>query len=156
MLLDLEEFSPVRLVGFVGDDSTRPSFSPDGSQVAFLSNKGTHAKTTFGLWVMDARPGSTPRNIGPAVRVPSIGACSWTPDGKAVVAVLDDPDRGDPVALFPIDGGAPRILPTGTFNNRDPVLTVLDGQWRLHFTSQGRTAEVEKTWQTLWVYDIPR
>ena len=156
MVLDVNLFSSLQLVNFSGKDSTRPSFSPDGTKVAFLSNKATDSVMKFGLWVTDARPGSTPRNIGPNVRIPTKGACSWTPDGKGVIAVIDDPDKGDPIAIFPIDGGAPRILDTKTFNNRDPVMKVIDGQWRLFFTSQGLEAKDEKTWLKLFVYDIPR
>ncbi|MCO4768916.1 MAG: PD40 domain-containing protein [Deltaproteobacteria bacterium] len=156
MVLDVNLFSSVPLVNFSGKDSTRPSFAPAGDKVAFLSNKGTESVMKFGLWVVDAKPGSTARNIGPNVRVPSKGALSWTPDGRGVIGVIDDPDQGDPIAIFPIDGGAPRVLKTGTVNNRDPRLLVVDGQWRLVFTSQGAAAEDSKTWYKIFAYDIPR
>jgi Tol biopolymer transport system component len=155
MVLDVNLFSSVQLVDFSGKDSTRPSFSPKGDKVAFLSNKSTDSVMKFGLWVVDAKRGSTARNIGPNVLIPSKGAPSWTPDGRGVVAVIDDPDQGDPIAIFPIDGGAPLILQTGTVNNRDPRLLVVDGQWRLVFTSQGSESKDEKTWYKLFVYDIP-
>ena len=156
MVLDVNMFRSLQLVNFSGKDSTRPSFSPDGTKVAFLSNKGTDSVMRFGLWVTDARPGSTPRNIGPSVRIPTKGACSWTPDGKGVIAVIDDPDRGDPIAIFPIDGGAPRLLATGTTGNREPVLQVVDDRWRLFFTSEGFETAGEHTWQKLFAWDIPR
>ncbi len=155
MVLDINLFSSVQLVNFPGKDATRPSFSSKGDKVAFLSNKGQDSVMNFGLWVVDAKPGSTPRQIGDRVLIPSKGAPSWTPDGRGVIAVIDDPDKGDPIAIFPIDGGDPRILETGTVNNRDPRLLVVDNTWRLVFTSQGSEAKDEKTWYKLFVYDIP-
>ena len=156
MLLDVTLFSSMALVQWEGSDSTRPSFSPDGSKVAFFSNKGTDSATKFGLWVTDSRPGSTPQNIGASVKIPSKGAAHWTPDGKGVIAVLDDPDKGDPICIFPVDGGSPNCLKTGTRVNRDPFLQVTDGQWRVIYTAQQRDGEKEATWLELYVYDIPR
>ena len=155
MVLDVNAYSSVPLVNFSGKDSTRPSFSPRGDKVAFLSNKSTDSVMKFGLWVVDATPGSSPRNIGPNIRVPSKGAPSWTPDGRGVIAVIDDREKRDPIAIFPIDGGPPRILKTGTVNNRDPRLVVVDGQWRVVFTSQGAESQGAKSWYGLFVYDVP-
>jgi Tol biopolymer transport system component len=154
--LDLNMFSHVKLVDFGGADMTRPCYSPDGSKIAFFSNKGAPSVTQWGLWVMDARPGSTPKRVGPLVSLPSKGTAPWTPDGKGLIAAVDDPDAGDPIAVIPVDGGAQRNLATGTFNNRDPNLFVQDGTWRIVFTSQGLDSKAEKTWQKLFVYDIPR
>lgn len=156
MVLDVNLFSSVKITNMSGADSTRPSFSPDGSRIAFLSNKGMSSVQEFSLWVTDARPGSTARKIGDKVKLPSKGAPSWTPDGKGVIAVVDDPDQSDPIAIFPVDGGAPRVLPTGTVNNRDPQMKVIDGTWRMVFTSQGLDAKAEKEFYKLFVYDIPR
>ena len=156
-LLDVAGFATMALVQFEGTESTRPSFSPDGNRVAFFSNKGLDSPTTFGLWVTDARPGGTPRNIGAKVRLPSKGAAWWTPDGKGVIAVKDDPDGGDPICIFPVDGGKPNcLLGTGTRNNRDPMLQVLDGQWRLVFTAQAAGQGTDNTWQEMYIYDVPR
>ena len=104
MVLDVNLFSSVKITNMSGADSTRPSFSPDGSRIAFLSNKGMSSVQEFSLWVTDARPGSTARKIGDKVKLPSKGAPSWTPDGKGVIAVVDDPDQSDPIAIFPVDG----------------------------------------------------
>lgn len=155
-LIDVDSFAELPLVQFMGNESTRPTFSPDGSKVAFFSNKGTDAPTKFGLWVTDSRPGGTARNLAPKVVLPSKGGASWTPDGKGIVAVLDDPDGGDPICIFPVDGGAPRCLSTGTRNNRDPQLSVQSGTWRLLFTAQAFAGDKDSTWQELFLYDIPR
>ncbi|MCO4769632.1 MAG: PD40 domain-containing protein [Deltaproteobacteria bacterium] len=155
MVLDVHHLNSVPLVNFSGKDSTRPSFSPDGGRVAFLSNKGTDSVMRFGLWVVEAKPGSTARNIGRSVRIPSRGALSWTPDGRGLIGVIDAPEQGDPIAIFPIDGGPPRIVSTGTVRNRDPRLHVVDDAWRLLFTSQEAVAS-DRDWHRMFVYDIPR
>ncbi|MCP4870599.1 MAG: hypothetical protein GY898_18000 [Proteobacteria bacterium] len=156
MLLDVNLFTSMALVPWEDSDSTRPSFSPDGSKIAFFSNKGTDGVTKFGLWVTDARPGGTPRNVGAAVKIPTKGAAHWTPDGKGIVAVLDDADKGDPVCIFPVDGGAPNCLDTGTRVNRDPFLIVQDSSWKVVYTAQQTTGADLAEWQELYVYDIPR
>ncbi len=156
MVLDVNMFTAIALVQWEGKDSTRPSFSPDSTKVAFFSNKANDSVTEFGLWVTDSRPGGSPRNIAPKVKVPSKGGPQWTPDGKGVVAVLDDPDRGDPICIFPVDGGSATCLDTGTKVNRDPFLAVVGGAWRLIFTAQQREGEDESIWQEMYVFDIPR
>ena len=155
-LLDVNLFSAVPLVQYEAKDSTRPSFGPDGSMVAFFSNKATDSPTKFGLWVTPARPGGSPRNIGARVLLPTKGGASWTPDGKGVVAVLDDPDKGDPVCIFPVDGGSPNCLATKTRVNRDPQLRVIDGTWRLLFVAQAQEGDNDNKWRELYAYDIPR
>lgn len=154
--LDVNMFAAAPLVQFDGKDSTRPTFSPDGRNVAFFSNKATPSVQEWGLWVTTSQPGGTPRNIGAKVGLPSKGGASWTPDGKGVVAVLDSPDRGDPVCIFPVDGGEPNCLATGTRVNRDPQLRVIDGQWRLVFTAQQKVGDNNSDWQEIYTFDVPR
>lgn len=156
-VVDVNLFAATPLVQYEGKESTRPCFSPDGGKVSFFSNKTSASPTRFGLWVTDARAGNTPRNIAPAALLPSKGCASWTPDGKGVVAVKDSPDEGDPICIFPVDGGAPNCLTgMGTRNNRDPQLLEIDGQWRLVYTAQVSRGDSKATWQEIYVYDIPR
>lgn len=154
-VLDVDMFAAVPLVQHEGKESTRPQFSPDGSKVAFFSNLATDSVTDFGLWVTDARPGGTLQNLAPSVHLPSKGNAYWTPDGKGIIAVKNDPATGDPVCIFPVDGAAPTCLVTGTRVNRDPSLLVVDGQWRLLFTAQQRIGDNESDWKELYVFEIP-
>jgi Tol biopolymer transport system component len=154
--LDVNLFAAVPLVQFDGKDSTRPTFSPDGRSVAFFSNKASTSVQEWGLWVTPSQPGGTPRNIGAKVLLPSKGGASWTPDGKGVIAVMDNPDRGDPICIFPVDGGEPNCLATGTRVNRDPLLRVIDGQWRLVYTAQQKLGDNNSDWQELYTFDVPR
>jgi Tol biopolymer transport system component len=154
-VLDVNMFTAVPLIQYEGKESTRPSFSPDGSKVAFFSNKANDGVTEFGLWVTDSRPGSTARNIAAKVHLPTKGAAYWTPDGKGVIAASNDPDAGDPVCIFPVDGGSPNCLATGTAVNRDPMLLVIDGKWRLLFTAQAASSDAEASWKELYIFDIP-
>ena len=154
-VLDVNMFSALPLVQHEGKESTRPSFSPDGSKVAFFSNKATESVTEFGLWVTDSRPGGTPRAIAQKVHLPSKGGAYWTPDGKGVIAVKNDPDAGDPICIFPVDGASPNCLATGTRVNRDPMLLVHDGLWKMLFTAQQVEGADEAAWKELYIYEVP-
>jgi len=153
MVLDIHMFTAIALVQWEGVDSTRPSWSPDGSQLAFFSNKASDSVFEFGLWTTDSRPGGSPRLIAPRVKVPSKGAARWTPDGKYVLAVLDDPDQGDPVCFFPVDGGGARCL-AGARTVRDPFLTVHEDRWLVIATAQQMAGEDPLLWQTLVVFEL--
>lgn len=155
-VVDVNLFAAVPLVQFEGKDSTRGSFSPDGRTVAFFSNKATATPSEWGLWVTSSQPGGTPKAIAAKVLLPTKGSASWTPDGKGVVAVLDNPDRGDPICIFPVDGGDANCLSTSTRVNRDPTLRLVDGVWRLVFTAQQRSGDNDSAWHELFTFDIAR
>ena len=69
---------------------------------------------------------------------------------------MDDPDQGDPLCIFPIDGGSPRCLATGTRNNRDPQLRVIESQWKVLYTAQAASGDSDSSWQEMYIYDVPR
>ena len=92
-------------------------------------------------------------DIRPTIAIPKKDG----PDGKGVIAVKDNADEGDPICIFPVDGGSPNcLLGAGTRNNRDPQLTMQGSTWRLFYTAQQASGSNENTWQQMYTYDIPR
>lgn len=151
MVLDVNMFTVLALVQWDGGDSTRPVFSPDDTRLAFFSNKGTDSVQEFGLWVTDSLPGGTPRNIAPRVKVPSKGTAYWTPDGKYLLAALDNPDARDPLCFLPVEGGSARCLAGADARTfRDPFLVVSEGKWLVIATARGPGSR----WQSLVVFEM--
>lgn len=96
-------------LGSAGLDVT-PAWSPDGSQIAFASNRDG---SDFKLWVMNA-DGSNPRPLTPPGAYADVFP-TWSPDGRLIafqrrngdayrVGLL--PAAGGAAALFEFDGDA--------------------------------------------------
>ncbi len=67
-------------------DDTLPAWSPDGSTVAFLSNRGLDPDRTgkVALYVIGVGAGDTPRKLVEFF-APNKAALAWTPDGTRIV-----------------------------------------------------------------------
>ena len=70
-MVGLDGTDPVKLL----DNAKWPTWSPDGSRLAFLRDGD--------LWVANA-DGSDPQNLTGG-RTPAYGNASWAPDGSALV-----------------------------------------------------------------------
>ena len=67
----------------------RPDWSPDGTKVAFASDRGSEGD--FDLWVLDTEDGSRKRlTSGPA----EDGAPAWSPDGSEIAFGRQEPGEG--------------------------------------------------------------
>jgi Tol biopolymer transport system component len=134
-----------------GHTQTRPSFSPDGKQLAFYSNHRDPSR--FDLYVLPL--GGTPRVIAERVVMDSAGP-SWTPDGEHLVYVLDDESRYDPIYTAPVaDPSRARPLNTGTVGNGDLDLTTgTDGRLYLAVTAQGLEGDDKRDFKRVYVMEL--
>ena len=122
-----------------GSIQTKPSWSPDGTKLAFYSN---HAdKERYDLWVIEAKAGAQPKKLLEGVIPNERRGPAWTPDGSAILQVVNRPETFSPILLVSASQpGVNKALKTGTQNNSDVYLQqVADGKVLVAFTAQGRT-----------------
>ena len=102
----------------LSDDSSsvenQPRWSPDGSQLLFLSRNGAYVSPSLGGSERLVAPGGD----GDA----AVRSANWSPDGRSVVLV-----RNDSLLVLPLDGGAMRRVGHGT--SLHSCTWSGDGQW---------------------------
>ncbi len=85
------------------ENDSLPAISPDGSRVAFVSNRGGQRS----LWLVSTA-GGAPRLVVPANVV---DRPSWSPDGRSLVYAAEGEDSELGLWTVSADGGAPVAVP---------------------------------------------
>jgi TolB protein len=113
------------------DWNLRPTFSPDGQFIAFVSDRSSALPT---LWLMNAADGSGRHTLStPGVQQDDVDALAWSPDGSQLAVTLFNEPGPTQIALVPMNSGSgtrelARVLtslPPGAF---DPTWAP-DGSW---------------------------
>lgn len=126
---------------------TRPSFSPDGTQIAYFSNEGD--ADGFDLYILPLN--GKPIRVATEV-VLNAGGPAWTPDGKWLVYVKHDNDNFNPVWAVPVaDPSKARMVATGTVGNADiHVARRVDGRTWLALAAQGRVGDAVRDFRRIY------
>lgn len=82
-------------------DDGSPSWSPDGTQIAFISKRAhpdPDRTSNEDLWVVDARAGAEPRRLTNTPEGEG-GRPAWSPDGSRIAVLVGDTDQNTAYSL---------------------------------------------------------
>jgi dipeptidyl aminopeptidase/acylaminoacyl peptidase len=130
-------------------DDGAPTWSPDGSLIAFSANRTDNPDTNDNsdIYVVEPREGAKPRAL--TTSPGSDGSPVFSPDGKSIAYLTG----GDPkdiwyatnsVALVPVAGGPSKILTTGLDRNVSRPQFAPDGSGVLFLLEDGGNTHLAK------------
>jgi dipeptidyl aminopeptidase/acylaminoacyl peptidase len=99
-------------------DEELPVWSPDGSQIAFVTKRGTgdlDRNDNTDVYVIDAKIGAEPRQVTTSPASDGNGRVAWSPDGKQIAYLTGEEVKysaynQNKLAVIAATGGQPRRL----------------------------------------------
>jgi Tol biopolymer transport system component len=113
-----------------------PSFSPDGSSIAFASNRSGY----FEIWVC-GRDGANPRQLT-SFGGPDVGSPRWSPDGRHI-AFDAQPGNNPDVYVVESDGGPVQRITSQPSDDARPSWSG-DSRWIYFRSDRGGTRQIWK------------
>jgi TolB protein len=111
------------------DWNFRPAWSPDGKQIAYVSDK---ASTFPQLWLMSAVDGTGRHAVAtPGLPAEAVDAIAWSPDGTQLAFTVFNEPGPTQIAVLPLDGAgrqAGKVLTDLAGGALDPTWAP-DGSW---------------------------
>ena len=116
-LFDVATKKAVAITSGVLYDESSPVWSPDGTQIAFVSKRGAgdvDRTDNSDVWVIEAKAGAQPRQVTTSPN-PDEGPLAWSPDGKSIAYLAGEDLKysaynQNRLAVIPSAGGQPRYL----------------------------------------------
>lgn len=142
-IVNAETGVKIRLEIPAGATASAPTWSPDGSSIAFLVNTDDASH----VYVADARTGAS-RRLSARAALPVLSTTlDWSPDGSAVYAVLvPEPRAAAPKQLAIADGPLVRMTTAGTKNKTPTYMSLLSSPYEkalLEYYATGQLARIE-------------
>ena len=128
--------TPIRVIASTRSDH-QPDYSPDGTRVAFVSNRSGNDE----VWTAGG-DGSSPVQVTTQAAIPT--APRWSPDGRRI-AFAQRPSGNVDIYVVDAQGGTPRRMTTDPANDASAYWS-RDGKW-IYFASN-RTGRQE-VWKML-------
>lgn len=127
------------------DHEISPAWSPDGTELLFVSNRG-HIYGTGGFWRMKAEAGAEAHEIH-YEETAWKARPSFSPDGKRIVYASYLGQAWHQLWVMPAQGGDPFPLSYGDFDNINPRWSA-DGRKIAFISNRGGNT-------SLWIQQIP-
>jgi Tol biopolymer transport system component len=132
-------------------DEIRPSWSPDGTKVAFYSNQKSSKDQVFDLWVINA-DGSNPKRLVKDVVVDEHQGPAWTDNSKNILYVKRDFDRANPIRWVNVINRRGGLITQETQLNSDLSAHYGDdGVTYLAYYARGHVNSEDKSWKRIFV-----
>jgi eukaryotic-like serine/threonine-protein kinase len=116
-------------------DNSSPIWSPDGSRIAF----GSQRNGKWGIYQKSAN-GTGGEELLVESDLPMVPMC-WSPDGKFIVYTLRDPKTGFDVWILPLGDKKPVAFLQSSFNERDPQISP-NGKWIAYTSNETGRDEI--------------